>query len=288
MRVGLRTLTSDTVHWLGEALAAGTLCRAALARELCAREEWRNARGELCSASARKALPRLARQLGQRLPTACTAPPPRRAPSREPAPDTVFAGSIERLGPLCLQRIETPRQRRTWRAMLEAQHPLGVGLAPGCRVSYLLRSPRRGVLGGLSFVAAPMRLAPRDRYIRWSWRARHAHIGQVVHNDRFLLLSGVRVPHLASHVLARAAGWRQLRTDWRAAARRGTRARGAQDGLAAPVALQGRGRPGAGAAATAGRRPAVAAAPRRALVGARVRARGPLRPAGAGAAADHG
>ena len=52
MRVGLRTLASETVHWLGEALAAGTLSRVTLARELCAHDNWRNAKGELCAASA--------------------------------------------------------------------------------------------------------------------------------------------------------------------------------------------------------------------------------------------
>ena len=57
------------MHWLAGALAVGTLSRAALARVVCARENWGNACGELHAASARKALPRLAQQLGQRLPT---------------------------------------------------------------------------------------------------------------------------------------------------------------------------------------------------------------------------
>ena len=49
VRVGLPALTSGTMHWL--AAAADTLLQVAFARELCAREDRRNARGEPCPAS---------------------------------------------------------------------------------------------------------------------------------------------------------------------------------------------------------------------------------------------
>ena len=76
-----------------------------------------------------------------------------------------------------------------------------------------------GPVGVLSFVAAPLRLGPRDAHLGWDDRTRGAHISQVVMNDRFLLLAGVRVPHLASHVLGRAAA--RLASDW--SARHGVR-----------------------------------------------------------------
>ena len=212
MRVGLRIFASSTAGWLHAALAAGELSRSALARELCRREGWRNAKGELCAASARKALPRLAAELGLELPPPLRRPPGRSAADPADAPQTVFRGSIRQVGPVCLQRIDSAAQRRTWEAMLAACHPLGAGRAPGARVTDLLLSPRHGPLGGLSFVAAPLQLPPRDRHIGWSWRARRANLDHVVSNERFLLLPGVRVKHLARHVLSRAA--RQLRADW--------------------------------------------------------------------------
>ena len=216
MQIGLRTFSPATTCWLGEALADGELSRSALARELCRREGWLNAKGEPCAASARKALPRLASALGLPLPAPVRQPPGPRPPSTAAVPQPSFRGSIQRLGPLCLQRIDSAADRSIWHSMLDACHPLGIGRAPGTRVSYLLRSPRHGVLGGLSFVAAALRLPPRDRYIGWNWRARNAHLRHLCCNDRFLLLAGVRVPHLASHVLSRAA--QQLRADWLAAA----------------------------------------------------------------------
>ena len=96
--------------------------------------------------------------------------------------------------------------------MLAASHPQGRAAAPGCRLTYLLESECAGLLGGLSFVAAPMRLGPCDAAIGWGARARAALIAEVVSNDRFLLLSGVRVPHLASHALGQAS--RRLAEDW--------------------------------------------------------------------------
>ena len=213
MRIGLRQLKPETVRWLKAALRQGRLSRTALARGLCERDDWRNPRQKLCVSSASKALPELATQLGLAL------PPPRPRPGRGcqrravAVPQTCFAGTLEELGAVRLRLAEELGERRTWQAMLAASHPQGRAAAPGCRLTYLLESERAGLLGGLSFVAAPMRLGPRDAAIGWGARARGAHIAEVVSNDRFLLLPGVRVPQLASHALGQAA--RRLAADWK-------------------------------------------------------------------------
>ena len=210
MRIGLRLLKPTTTEWLRAALGTAEVSRQALARELCEREAWRNRRGTLCVASAAKALPVLARQLALPLP-----PPQRRRCAPRPpgaAPNPQFAGTLAELGAVRLEEVTTAAQRRLWRALLTAHHPQGPAQAPGCRLTYLVRSEQGGVLGGLSFVAAPMRLGPRDAAIGWSARARGAHLPEVVAHDRFLLAPGVRVPHLASHVLGQAV--RRVAADW--------------------------------------------------------------------------
>ena len=204
-------LKPETVQWLQRAVQQGGFSRAGLARELCERDGWRNPRGKLCAASARKALPRLAEQLGLALPPARAGVPACRRRGPQGPPPVQFAGSLRQLGEVRLERAETPAQRRRCADLLRAGHPLGPGRAPGCRVQYLLAS-RRGPVGVLSFVAAPLRLGPRDRHLGWDDRTRGARIGEVVSNDRFLILEGVRVPQLASHVLARAR--RRLGPDW--------------------------------------------------------------------------
>ena len=208
-------LKSGTVEWLRGELRRGELSRAALGRGLCEEDGWRNARGAPCSSSARKALPGLASALGLPLPPARPGPPRgggRRPVAARPAP-TEFSGGLPALGEVRLRAAATASERRLCSGLLESSHPLGRGRAPGCRLTYLLESPA-GPLGVLSFVSAPLRLRPRDAHLKWDARTRAARIGLVVSNDRFLLLPGVRVPHLASHALGLAV--RRLASDWEA------------------------------------------------------------------------
>ena len=210
-------LKPTTVQWLRSELKNTSLCRAELARELCRRDEWRNPQGELCAASARKGLPQLARDLGLPLPAPSrrTGGCARRSPQgvRQAFPAMQVQCSLEELGEVRLCLADTPEQRRHWSALLAAEHPLGRGLAPGCRLVYGIRA--QGLdLGVLSWVAAPLRLAPRDQLLGWDERARRHNIARLVSNDRFLIREGVQVRNLASHVLAQAL--RRLPRDWEA------------------------------------------------------------------------
>ena len=55
-------------------------------------------------------------------------------------------------------------------------------------------------------------MAPRDHWIGWSDGARRQNLAKVVNNSRFLILPWVKIPHLASHILSRAA--ESLTRDW--------------------------------------------------------------------------
>ena len=57
-------------------------------------------------------------------------------------------------------------------------------------------------------------LGPRDRFIGWSAPQRRAKLHLLAYNTRYLLMPWVKVPHLASHLLARVA--RQIAADWQA------------------------------------------------------------------------
>ena len=210
-------LKPTTVQWLRSELASTSLSRAELARELCRRDEWRNPRGELCAASARKGLPLLARDLGLSLPAPSrrTGGCARRSPQvvRQAFPHVQVQCSLQELGEVRLCLADTPQQRRHWSALLAAEHPLGRGAAPGCRLAYGIRA--QGLdLGVLSWVAAPLRLAPRDQLLGWDERTRRHNIARLVSNDRFRIRNGVQVRNLASHVLAQAL--QRLPEDWKA------------------------------------------------------------------------
>ena len=112
MRVGLRIFRPQTVAWLREALLGGQLSRAALGRGVCEQEDWRNPKGEYCTASARKALPELAAQLGLPLPAAQPGPPAGQRCSRPPAPTACFSGSLEELGAVRVRLAQSAADRR--------------------------------------------------------------------------------------------------------------------------------------------------------------------------------
>lgn len=102
--------------------------------------------------------------------------------------------------------------QRHWDELMLAEHFLGAGPLVGRRLCYRVSSEHFGVVGALAFSAAAWRLGGRDRFIGWSEAARQAHLQRVVCNSRFLIR--VRVPQLASHVLARCL--RRLPADWQA------------------------------------------------------------------------
>ncbi len=208
-------LKPDTADWLRKALRKGTLSRAALARRLCELDGWRNPKGELCAASARKGLPGLAAEIGLPLPPARRPAGGCRPRSRPRAPrgcpPVRLQCSLEELGAVSLRPADTAKLRRHDGDLLAAEHPLGRGHAPGCRLVYGVRAGGQDV-GVVSFVAAPMRLGPRDQHLGWDERTRRQNLPKLVSNDRFLVRSGVAVKNLASHVLGLAV--RRLGRDW--------------------------------------------------------------------------
>ena len=146
MRIGLRLLNPEAVRWLGDSLKRGGLSCYGLARELCDREDWRIAKGKLCFASAarlRLSLPAQRERPGQD----CQ---PSAVPVRHPLPRPVVAAGQYQAAARALHRGP-----HLWRAMLDQHHSRKQARVPGCRLTYLLESSRFGILGGVSFVAAP-------------------------------------------------------------------------------------------------------------------------------------
>ena len=80
------------------------------------------------------------------------------------------------------------------------------------QLHYLARDRNGRDLACLLFGPASWKVAARDTFIGWSAGQRQRGLGYVANNSRFLILPGVKTPHLASHLLAGAV--RRLRSDW--------------------------------------------------------------------------
>ena len=207
-------VTEADLAWLEErGRAADQPSRSKLARAFCERRGLFDARGNRREVAARVILRRLERRGKVSLPAA-RAEIPRSKPRSAVPPEVLYRGNAKKprdLGAVELVPV-TSRNRlehAQWLSLMEAEHYLGAGPLCGAQIRYLVRCPE-GLLGALAFSACAWRLAPRDRYIRWSERARRSNLPLVVSNSRFLLVP--KIPNLASHVLSLATS--RLASDW--------------------------------------------------------------------------
>jgi hypothetical protein len=190
--------------------------RRRLSQLLCEAWEWRNPRGQYKDMAARSLMRKLHEEGEIRL------PPPRRPatnaqrgrqPLAVPSPGSPLDCWLRELRPIQLELISPKGPHRDLLfGYLAHYHYLGWRGPTGQNVAYLVWSARGQALGALVFDAAAWKLAARDQFIGWEAATREKHLAKVVNNSRFLILPWVKVPHLASHLLALATG--RLRQDW--------------------------------------------------------------------------
>jgi hypothetical protein len=186
---------------------------------LAQRWQWRNGAGRLKDMAARTMLLKLqARGLIQ-------LPPPLRRNGRRraqaPAPSSAelfplcpegIAGGLDLLRPVELELVQSLGQRRHVHQLLEQYHYRGYSGAVGENVQYLARDAHAREVAVMVFGAAAWKVAARDAFIGWSDQQRVQRLGWLANQQRFLIFPWVRVPHLASHLLALAG--RRLARDW--------------------------------------------------------------------------
>ncbi len=119
---------------------------------------------------------------------------------------------LSELQPLRIQRIESPEDTRVFRGLLQQHHYLGYRGPVGENLQYLIYDCHHRLLGCILYGAAAWQIADRDLFIGWDNAARKRNLPLIANNMRFLILPWVRVPHLASHMLAITR--RCLSEDW--------------------------------------------------------------------------
>jgi hypothetical protein len=191
--------------------------RSHLSNRLCELWDWRQANGHYRQIACRDLLRRLESKGLIQLPPALQAarrPGYRNATRLPELWDTLtVAGPLAQFLPqLEVRLVQDAAQARTYAGLIGAYHYLGYQQATGAQLKYLVCWAERPV-ACLSFGPAAWKLASRDHYIGWSAQVRQQRLDGIVNNDRFLIVPGVRIPQLASHVLM--ATVRRLRADWR-------------------------------------------------------------------------
>jgi hypothetical protein len=217
-----RTLSGDDLALVRALIAQHSdWHRTALSRHLCELWNWRNGAGRLKDMAARTLLLKLqARGLidlpppQRRTARPCARPPESFQPELLAATATPIHCSLDLVQPLRLELVQDLQSRRRLGGLLAQYHYRGFNGAVGETLQYLARDQRGRELAVMVFGAAAWKVAARDQFIGWSVEQRQQRLGTIANQQRFLILPWVRVPHLASHLLALAT--RRLSADWQA------------------------------------------------------------------------
>jgi hypothetical protein len=191
-----------------------------LACELCKLWDWSSPTGQLKDFAARSFLLKLATR------GLITLPPVRASKQRvrgyarpipasfvEPQQPSAVASSLAELTPLSLNIPESGSpEEHLFDHYLAIHHYLGFQRTAGENLKYVVRDRHGRYLACLLFGAAAWKTRPRDQFIGWTDTVRPRRLLLVANNTRFLILPWVKVPHLASHLLA--AILKRISSDW--------------------------------------------------------------------------
>ncbi len=192
------------------------LTRHALSKAVCREFKWYRFDGGLKDMSCRVAMLKMHRE------GLITLPPPRyeyskgnvcpeiTSRSNPGAQISVPAGS---LGELRFHIVGCSKDSSLWNELIERYHYLGYTPLPGAQLRYLVYSEKDTLLAALGFGAAAWKVAPRDRFIGWSFEQRINNLHMVVNNARFLILPWITSRNLASRILSGVA--RRIQEHWK-------------------------------------------------------------------------
>lgn len=190
--------------------------RTRLSKEICEHWNWRRPDGSLKDMSCRTMLLKLERRGLLKLPI------PRhdghnRSRGRKvvavPHSSTPIETDLFTLHPLRLLEVRgCGHNNDLFNHLLSNYHYLGFKSTVGEYMKYLVSDRSERPLGCVLFGAAAWKAKSRDNYIGWSIPKREKNLNYLTNNTRFLILPWVRVPNLASYVLAHVL--RRLNRDW--------------------------------------------------------------------------
>ncbi|MBT9143480.1 MAG: hypothetical protein DDT29_01888 [Dehalococcoidia bacterium] len=213
--IGDRQFTeADLVLALAMVRQFRRLSRTELAATLCENLPWKAPNGKLKVDACRLLLEGLASSGLIELPPKQAQPKGPSWPEAEPLPCTFLEGPLKQYRPVTVDPVEL-KEQSLWNATIAAYHPLGYRQPFGAYRRYWIRSLAGGesrILGAMLFAAAAKTVSVREAFIGWTALELKRFRYRIVNNSRFLILPGVRIPHLASHALGLVS--RRLRSDW--------------------------------------------------------------------------
>jgi len=212
-----RTVNAAEIQFIQQLIAENPrLSRRRLSAKLCLAWNWVQANGQPRDMVCRGLLLGLHRTGLIALPAKRMSPPNPLARRVPPSPlenqswDRVEC-QLSELGPLEIRQVRRTAAEPLFGSLMQAHHYLGYTQPVGEQLKYVYYA-RGQPVACMAWSSSPRHLGARDRFIGWSAAQRRANIHLLAYNTRFLILPWVRVPHLASHLLARTV--RMISADW--------------------------------------------------------------------------
>jgi hypothetical protein len=198
------------------------LSREELANTLCEWLDWYRPNGRLKARECRDLLQQLHEDSIIELP-ALRVGRPRGSSTLVPktqrgAPGESLQCALSDVQPVHLRRVEQSAEHAYWTELVGRYHYLGHKTPYGASIRYLIETPPLQAstpvtaLGCLQFSSPAWKMSARDNWIGWDSATRKQQLPRLINNSRFLILPWVRIPNLASHVLALAL--RTVADDW--------------------------------------------------------------------------
>src|SRR3974390_271560 len=190
--------------------------RCALSRRLCLAWNWTQPNGQPKDMICRGLLLDLERKGAIRLPPTKKIPFKnpflhRNPPERINVDQSLIGVPLRELLPISIRQVRRSPWEKLFNSLVAEHHYLGYSQPVGEHLKYMAFSGDRPI-ACLAFCSAAWHLGPRDDFIGWTPALRHKNRHLLAYNTRFLIMPWVRVPHLASHLLARCL--RRLPSDW--------------------------------------------------------------------------
>jgi len=211
-----RPITSESISFIRRLIASHPEDgRCALSKKICRAWNWVQPNGQLKEMICRGLLLHLEREGYIVLPARKSTPRNPFLHPKSPEPVEVDQSPIEtslkQLSPITLRQVRRSPFEKLFNGLIAQHHYLGYSQPVGEHLKYVAFSRRRAI-ACLAWSSAAWHLGPRDRFIGWTPEVRKKNLHLLAYNTRFLILPWVRVPHLASHLLAKCA--KLLSCDW--------------------------------------------------------------------------
>jgi hypothetical protein len=189
--------------------------RRELSYKLCKAWNWVQANGAQRDMVCRGLMLKLHREGRIELPPIRRRPPNPLAERKKPEAVEVdtkpLQGRLAEVRPLEFRSVRRTPEEPLFNSLLEQYHYLRYKQPVGEHLKFLIYAGARPI-ACFAWSSSAHYLGGRDRFLGWSDEARRKNIHLLAYNPRFLLLPWVRIPFLASHLLARMT--RMLSGEW--------------------------------------------------------------------------